>query len=218
MIICTKVKNIILYKIKDITYKIIFFLKKNIILYIMDYYDKIIKLHDLESEIEKLIASGNKSPENRELIASKLNEYEEVNASLKKRLELSIGLDNRTKADALGEQLHNLLAKKDKSKRALIEKLMNEYEDLMRTINEENKIMEKYGLKQKEFRFNARLAYLKEGDNFEQKFRRLNGLPAVGPVVILPSEPVDEDIIEYGGKKKRKTKNRNRKTKRNNKK
>ena len=146
----------------------------------MDYYDKIIKLHDLESEIEKLIASGNTSPENRELIASKLNEYEEVNASLKKRLELSIGLDNRIKADALGEQLHRLLTAKDISKKALIEKLMNEYEGLMRTINEENKIMEKYGITPDEFRFNARLAYLKDGANFEQKLRRLFGMPALG--------------------------------------
>ena len=91
---------------------------------------------------------------------------------------------------------------------------MDEYEGLMRNINEENKIMEKYGLKQKEFRFNARLAYLKDGTNFEQKFRRLHGLPAIGPVVILPPEP--EDDITFGGKKKTKNNRKiNRKTKRN---
>jgi hypothetical protein len=142
----------------------------------MDYYTKIIRSHELETQIERLIGSGDNSLENRLAIANAINEYEQLKIDVKKRLELSIDLDNRTKVDALGEQLSRLLATKDVGKRPLIDKLMNEYEQLMQTINEENKIMEKYGVSEDEYRFTARLAYLKDETTFEDKLRRLFGM------------------------------------------
>ena len=82
-------------------------------------------------------------------------------------------MDNRVQFNKLEKQIESIITSRDSTRTGEMRELIQEYENLKKTIDKENEIMAFNNVNKDDFYLTARLAYMKDGHSFQDKLDKL---------------------------------------------